>query len=639
MSSQRTFRTFSNLLMVVCWVMALVSSTGAASNYIITDLGTLGGSSSRVEGINDKGQAIGSSQTGNENTHAFIWTVQKGMTDLGALDGNFTDAYAINAGGQVVGSAKTGDDEIHPYLWDSAKGIQDLGTLGGDYSLAWSVNSAVQVCGASKTNLGKNHAFFWDSVGGLQDLGGLDGDESAAFEINAGGQVAGDAQTPVGDWHGFLWDTAHGIQDLGALGGSESGVWDLNDSGQVVGGADLNDFVQHGFLWDRAGGMQDLRTLCGGLLDTSSEAYAINRFGQVVGWSEDCDFNTRAFLWSSEHGMQDLGALGGMYSIAYSLNDCSQVVGEAETSNGDIHAFLWDEVNGIQDLGTLGGTDSSALHINSLGQAVGYARSADANPHAVLFAPPPVLTLVTKYYRDILRRCSDAAGATYWFDAINDIVALGIGIQEGFLALSKNFFNSQEYLSYGRSDEAYLVDLYRTFFDRDPDAGGLTSWLDALAQGITRNGAVIAFVNSTEFTEYLTGIFGSVVVRPEFNLVNDFYRGLLGRFPDQGGFAFWVGQMQQAQCAGAQQVEDVSRQIAHLFSESSEYATRARTNSLFVEDLYDAVLRRGQDAGGFTYWTDQLNSELMIRQELLDAFIDSAEFQGRVQSVVAAGCL
>ena len=205
--------------------------------------------------------------------------------------------------------------------------------------------------------------------------------------------------------------------------------------------------------------------------------------------------------------------------------------------------------------------------------------------------------------------------------------------------LSKNFLNSAEYLSYGRSDEAYLEDLYRTFFDRDPDVAGFGYWLDMLEQGITRNGAVIEFVNSNEFTDYLTAIFGNVRVRPEFNLVNDFYRGLLGRFPEAEGFEFWLGQMQQAQCIGPQEVKDVSRQIAHLFSESPEYSERFRTNELFIEDLYDAILRRGQDPGGFAFWTNQLNSGLMTRPEVLDAFIDSAEFQGRVENVIAAGCL
>jgi hypothetical protein len=214
-----------------------------------------------------------------------------------------------------------------------------------------------------------------------------------------------------------------------------------------------------------------------------------------------------------------------------------------------------------------------------------------------------------------------------------------VGIHEGFLALAKSFFNSPEYLSYQRSDEDYLADLYRTFFDRDPDTVGLTFWKNQLAQGITRNGVVIEFVNSAEFRDYLTAIFGDVVVRPEYNLVNDFYRGLLGRFPDEGGFAFWLGQMQDAQCAGDQQVKDVSRQIARLFSESFEYTVRYRTNEQFVEDLYDAVLRRGQDSSGFVFWTSILNSAVVTRQEVLDALVDSPEFQGRVNSVIAAGCM
>jgi serralysin len=96
--------------------------------------------------------------------------------------------------------------------------------------------------------------------------------------------------------------------------------------------------------------------------------------------------------------------------------------------------------------------------------------------------------------------------------------------------------------------------------------------------------------------------------------------------------------MRNAQCTGAQQVRDISRQLALLFIQSQEYANRNRSNSQFVEDLYDAVLRRGPELGGFNFWLGQLDSGLS-RPAALDAFVDSPEFQGRVQSIIDAGCM
>src|SRR5256885_15019294 len=52
----------------------------------MTDLGTLGGSSSSGYGINDAGQVTGESLTASGERHAFLW--DKGtMTDLGYPDG------------------------------------------------------------------------------------------------------------------------------------------------------------------------------------------------------------------------------------------------------------------------------------------------------------------------------------------------------------------------------------------------------------------------------------------------------------------------------------------------------------------------------------------------------------------------
>src|SRR3954451_1709720 len=43
------------------------------SNYIIQDLGTLGGNSSQANAINAKGQMVGWAQLANGSTHAVLW--------------------------------------------------------------------------------------------------------------------------------------------------------------------------------------------------------------------------------------------------------------------------------------------------------------------------------------------------------------------------------------------------------------------------------------------------------------------------------------------------------------------------------------------------------------------------------------
>ena len=96
--------------------------------------------------------------------------------------------------------------------------------------------------------------------------------------------------------------------------------------------------------------------------------------------------------------------------------------------------------------------------------------------------------------------------------------------------------------------------------------------------------------------------------------------------------------MRTAQCAGPSQVTDLSFRIASFFTGSPEYAGRARNSADYVEDLYDAVIRRGADPDGYNFWVGGLEEGTWTRENILLFFTDSPEFQTRVQEVIDAGC-
>jgi hypothetical protein len=250
-----------------------------------------------------------------------------------------------------------------------------------------------------------------------------------------------------------------------------------------------------------------------------------------------------------------------------------------------------------------------------------------------------IFNLVTWYYLSILDRCPEPEGAKYWTGEIERIVALGIDIKEGFIALGKEFFNSDEYIRINKTDSEYLADLYWTFLGRAPDAEGEAFWLDQLAGGLTRNMVLNNFVFSPEFRDYMIGIFGDSSVRPEYTLVNDQYRGILSRLPEDGGYLFWLGHMQTAQCTGEAAVSDLTNEIGLLFITSPEYVDKGRSNGEFLEDMYDAIQRRAPDLGGHLFWLGLLDSGALSREEVLQEFVNSVEFQGRVQEVIDAGCI
>jgi probable HAF family extracellular repeat protein len=97
----------------------------------MTDLGTLGGASSFVSGINDSGQVVGRSETATGSRHAFITGPNGvGMIDLGTLGGSFSSAADINEAGQVVGSSGTATGSEHAFVTGPhGTGMTDLNSL------------------------------------------------------------------------------------------------------------------------------------------------------------------------------------------------------------------------------------------------------------------------------------------------------------------------------------------------------------------------------------------------------------------------------------------------------------------------------------------------------------------------------
>ena len=246
---------------------------------------------------------------------------------------------------------------------------------------------------------------------------------------------------------------------------------------------------------------------------------------------------------------------------------------------------------------------------------------------------------VGRYYRDILDRLPESGGVEGWGSEIERIVGLGVDVKEGFIALAKFFFNSDEYLLRNKTNSEYVVDLYETFLNRTPSDDEIIYWNGLLEQGLARNVILNYFAYSEEFRLYMEGLYGAGASRAECNLVNDFYRGFLNRLPDTGGFNGWVTWMRDAQCIGSEAVRNLSHTIASGFVASGEYASRKRTNREYVEDLYNGILRRGARANEFEYWVSFLDAETYDREKLLTFFTDSAEFQSRVDEVIDAGCL
>lgn len=208
-------------------------------------------------GVNGRNQVAFTTESDGHD-RAAIWDIDTGeVTELGTLGGDTSRATAINGRGMVTGTSATADGAEHAFLWRDGEMV-DLGTLGGAESRAVDLNEWGQVTGTSEDADGVLQAFFWHD-GEMVQIGSL-GDPhqgpgtygatvtSVPEAINNWGQVVGASHVADGEFQAFLWqnDRIVNLGELTASSDAPSGALDVNDRGEVVG------FFQQDAAGDRA---------------------------------------------------------------------------------------------------------------------------------------------------------------------------------------------------------------------------------------------------------------------------------------------------------------------------------------------------------------------------------------------------
>ena len=300
------------------------------------------------------------------------------VTDLGTFGGSHSYAFALNDAGQVVGYAETPQGQIHAFLYSSGKmmDLSSLRSIGLMDSIAAAINGSGQVVINSEWT---DHAHLY-SNGALTDLGTLGSFDSGGAGLNSSGQVVGQAHTKSGEPHAFLYSGGK-MTDLGTLGGKDSSGLAINDAGQVVGAASTASGFQHAFLYS-GGKMIDLTPGA-----PNAIARAINASGQVVG-----DTTNGAFLYSGGRTVSLTGLVG-----ANGINDFGAVVGHGGSSGDHALLFINGKVTDLNSVlpDHSGWVLENATAINNKGQLVGYGTNPSGASHAFLLTPVPEPSTLT----------------------------------------------------------------------------------------------------------------------------------------------------------------------------------------------------------------------------------------------------
>jgi len=399
MTPQFTTKRVSQILFIglitVCCAAILApvqaqrpEATKARQQYQVSNLPSLGGTSSGGNSINDQSWAAGYSRLPDRNRHATLW--RSGLlSDLDTLGGpNSSVTWNVkNTAGIIVGISQTADPEPLGEWWSSFAFYSTPNNIGF-------------------INLG----FVWEqSLGQMRGLPNFPGGNNGfATGANNLGQVVGWAENGVHDptcctggptchqvlqFRPAVWQLGppDQIHDLPLIPGDTSGAATaINDNGQIVGISGICDqavgrhTAKHAVLWEN-GTVTDIYP------DASAPWWntptAINQHGDVVGFAGDPAFVEgevlHAFIWTKDNGIKVLKPLRGRIpehvdSEAYGINEARQVVGvSCDAEQVDCRAVIWNHGVYPTDLNDLKGGYSAVLalakDINDKGEITGRA--------------------------------------------------------------------------------------------------------------------------------------------------------------------------------------------------------------------------------------------------------------------------
>ena len=279
-------------------IPVLLSTLACAQEYTLTDLGTLGGSSSTSYAVNNAGQVVGSALiAGDGHSEPFLYSkgtmkdAWPGGTEFGGI------TVAINNSGHFLVNYITdaaGDTES--YLWNGISWA-DLGTGG-----ATGMNDIDSVVGYT------SNGYWLYSNSLLNTAPGYSlplGTVAAAYAINNAGTIVGECETAIPfspGQNGCIFGPDVSVAMFRAdLGGPPDTPYALSSNDETCGSNGVSQFA----IWS----------------NTGAETYTTN-----IGYAAQCN----------------------------SLDDYGVAVGNGYPSvEGLTNGYIYDPVNKLRDLNTL----------------------------------------------------------------------------------------------------------------------------------------------------------------------------------------------------------------------------------------------------------------------------------------------
>lgn len=168
-------------------------------------------------------------------------------------------------------------------------------------------------------------------------------------------------------------------------------------------------------------------------------------------------------------------------------------------------------------------------------------------------------------------------------------------------------------LNVASNQVTFLHDKYNSMVYKTPDGNQATLW----SQGVER----------IQYTDKVVAMDIDGHAGQAYRL----YEAAFNRKPDLGGLGYWINELDK----GAS-LENVSQGFINSTEFKSLYGT-THSNATFITALYQNILDRKPDQGGFDYWTTQLQNGVLNEAQVLASFSESNENKIALSGVIQNG--
>lgn len=327
------------------------------------------------------------------------------------------------------------------------------------------------------------------------------------------------------------------------------------------------------------------------------------------------------------NGADRISGLGGSdFIFGDNGNDVIDALGDGDTIDGG---------NGFDIVKYLELTRAYTVSSSKMGATVSSGSSADRistvenvefRDATLTFDADSNAAYVMRLYGSVLNREPDAVGLDSWLDRMDR------GLSK--VAVAEAFVGSPEFarVTGSLSTPDFVEFLYTSALGRSSDAAGKANWVANIDAGLSRAEAVIGFSESNEHRALTSDTLakGLWITDENFQQVAALYDSFADRLPDKEGLLNWVSVLE----LGTSSLKDV----ADGFANSVEFSqkTAGLSNEDLVEYMYQNTLDRGADPGGKQAWVRALEGG-MTKGELLLGFSSSEEHFTLIRDHIYSG--